>query len=210
MKIRRNLTTIGLGQLVIYGFILAFIQISSARHNSSPCKLDEEVIEKLISRLTLDEKLRMIGGVNYMESHAIERLGLPKMVMGNGPSGIRPWKTPNYSVGLYDDFYKATTFPAGIALAATWDREFIYRVAKTIGRESNFKGINVLLGPCVNIVRNPFSGIFGGVSLSLSVDSYICVSNIVSSCKTPEQTNLSFIKMASSHNFNRLFSVIND
>jgi beta-glucosidase len=127
--------------------------------NRQPWKENhEQKIQAIVDQMTTEEKLRMIGGVNYMESYPLERLGIPAMVMGNGPSGIRPWKTPNYSLGLVDEYYKATTFPAGIALAATWNTDLLYQVGNTIGKEANHKDIQVLLGPCVNIVRNPYSG----------------------------------------------------
>lgn len=103
----------------------------------------EAKINNLIAKMTLEEKVRMVGG-NEFETFEIPRLGIPSLKMADGPLGVR--------IG------QATAFPAGIALGATFDPQLVFDVAAAIADETRFKGRNMLLGPCVNIARTPFGG----------------------------------------------------
>lgn len=103
----------------------------------------EERVEDLLSRLTLDEKISLLGGTGF-GTKPIERLGVPELKMSDGPLGVR-WD-------------KSTAFPAGTAMAASWDTSIIYKVGQSIGEELKGKGRNVILGPCVNIARIPMGG----------------------------------------------------
>jgi beta-glucosidase len=100
-------------------------------------------VENLLSGLTLNEKIELLGGTGF-DSKPIERLGIPSIKMADGPLGIR-WET-------------ATAFPATIALGASWDKELAYKVGKAIAKEVRAKGRDMLLGPCVNLVRTPHGG----------------------------------------------------
>lgn len=104
--------------------------------------LDDRV-EDLLTRMTLSEKIELLGGVGF-ETKAIARLGIPALHMTDGPVGVR-WG-------------RATAFPAGIAMAATWDPELIARLGAALAQETKAKGRNVILGPCVNIARLPMAG----------------------------------------------------
>lgn len=104
----------------------------------------EERIEDLLIRMTLEEKVDMLGGTGF-ESKLNERLGIPSLNMVDGPVGVR-WGE------------NATAFPAGIAMAASWDTELVERIGKALAQETKAKGRNVLLGPCVNIQRVPHAG----------------------------------------------------
>src|SRR3990172_1046560 len=104
----------------------------------------EDRITDLISRMTLEEKAEMLGGINAFESRPNARLGIPAMKMTDGPVGVR-WE-------------KATAFPVSVCMAATWDPELIYQVGQALGKEAKARGRNVLLAPCVNIHRTPFAG----------------------------------------------------
>jgi beta-glucosidase len=103
----------------------------------------EKRVEDLINRLTLDEKIELIGG-GGSTTKEIKRLGIPELKMTDGPAGAR--------------FNKSTAFPAPIAMAATWDTNLINSVGEAIGRETKGHGRNILLGPCVNIARIPMGG----------------------------------------------------
>ena len=103
----------------------------------------EDRIEDLLRRMTPAEKAELLGGTGF-DSKPIERLGIPALKMADGPLGVR-WE-------------RSTAFPAGVALAATWDPELIHKVGATIGRELKSKGRHVILGPCVNIHRVPYGG----------------------------------------------------
>ncbi|MBI3125523.1 MAG: glycoside hydrolase family 3 C-terminal domain-containing protein [Ignavibacteriales bacterium] len=102
-----------------------------------------ERVNDLIARLTLDEKIDLLGGTGFA-TKTIARLGIPELRMTDGPVGAR-WNP-------------STAFPVSIAMAATWNPEMINQVGGGIGRETKGKGRHVILGPCVNIVRMPLGG----------------------------------------------------
>jgi beta-glucosidase len=106
-------------------------------------QLSEPEIGLLVQRMTLEEKVKFLGG-NDFETFAIPRLGIPPLKMTDGPLGVH--------------YERATAFPAGIAYGATFDPALIERMAVAIADEARFKGREMLLGPCVNISRHPFGG----------------------------------------------------
>jgi beta-glucosidase len=101
-------------------------------------------VEDLLARMTLDEKVSLLSGADAMSLPAIARLGIPPLKMTDGPLGVR--------------FDKATAFPAGIALGASFDPDLVARVAAAMGDEALALGRDMLLGPCVNIARTPLGG----------------------------------------------------
>ncbi|MDP4176409.1 MAG: glycoside hydrolase family 3 C-terminal domain-containing protein [Bacteroidota bacterium] len=103
----------------------------------------EKRVEDLLRRMTLQEKIDLLGGTGFA-TKPIARLGIPELKMTDGPLGVR-WE-------------KSTAFPAGIALASTWDPSLVEQIGKAIGREVKSKGRHVILGPCVNIARIPQGG----------------------------------------------------
>jgi beta-glucosidase len=105
----------------------------------------ERRVESILSRMTLEEKIDLIGGVDDFFIRGVERLGLPRLKMADGPAGVR-------------NFGPATAMPGGIALAATWNPALVERVATEIGRDARAKGVHFLLGPGVNIYRAPMNG----------------------------------------------------
>lgn len=123
----------------------------------------EARVEDLLKQLTLEEKLNLLGGTGFA-TKAIDRLGLPAMGMCDGPIGVRGGESGTQG--------PATSFPCGIAMAATWDPAIVERIGAAIGRELQNKGTGayVILGPCVNIHRTPFGGRNGE---SYSEDPYL-------------------------------------
>lgn len=103
----------------------------------------ENRVEELLQKMTLEEKIEMIGGVGF-ETKAIERLKIPSLKMTDGPMGVR-WG-------------KATSFPSGIMMAATFNLKLIEKVGSAIAKEVKAVGRHVILGPCVNIARIPMGG----------------------------------------------------
>ena len=95
--------------------------------------------------MTLEEKLAYIGGVNAMSIRPIPRLGLPEIRMSDGPLGVRQDKP-------------STRYPAGIALAASWNRDLAEWEGVSMARDCRARGIHVLLAPGVNINRLPICG----------------------------------------------------
>ena len=107
--------------------------------------LEEKLIENLLGQLTLDEKIAMVSGQDVWSTYPVPRLGIPSMKVTDGPHGIR-------------DGSKASCFPTGIGMAATWNPELMRRVGVALAEETRGKGSDILLGPCVNICRTPLNG----------------------------------------------------
>ena len=105
----------------------------------------EKRVEKILSQMTLKEKITMIGGKPNMSIYPNERIGVPEIIMSDGPMGVRCWGP-------------ATAFPAGIGLAASWNVEIAREVGRAMGRECRARGVHILLGPGVNIYRAPMCG----------------------------------------------------
>lgn len=100
-------------------------------------------VEDLLKRMTLEEKIEMIGGTGF-ETKAIERLGIPTLNMADGPLGVR-WDN-------------STALPSGILLGATWNPDIVTELGKVLAIETKARGRHVILAPCVNIARIPMGG----------------------------------------------------
>ena len=105
----------------------------------------EERTVKLISKMTLDEKIAYISGIDSFAIRGIPRLGIPYIWASDATSGVRC-------------FGPATAFPANVLLTATWNRDLIHSVGSVIAEEARAQGISILLGPGVNIARVPTCG----------------------------------------------------
>jgi len=101
--------------------------------------------EDLLSQMTQDEKLAYIGGTNNFYIRAIPRLDLPAIKMSDGPMAAR-------------NDGPTTAYPGGIALAATWDTNMARKIGEALGRDCRSRGVNILLGPAVNMYRSPLCG----------------------------------------------------
>ncbi len=112
-----------------------------------------DMIEALLGKMTLIEKVSLLSGKTPWLTNSIERLGIPSIVMTDGPHGIR---TGGHGTGRIVS--TATAYPTGISMASSWNRELIERVGVALGEETRHLGCHVLLGPCVNIVRSPLGG----------------------------------------------------
>ena len=118
----------------------------------------EMVIEELVSRLTLDEKISMIHGTGLFHNGGVERLGIPELVMSDGPMGVRNdfedahWRV----IGNTDDY--VSYLPSNSALASTWNRDLAYEAGTVLGEEARGRGKDVILAPGVNIKRSPLCG----------------------------------------------------
>lgn len=106
--------------------------------------LDDRV-EGILRQMTLPEKIDYLGGIKAMSIRPIPRLGLPEIHMSDGPLGVRQDKP-------------STRYPAGVAVAASWDRGLAEREGVSMGRDSRARGIHILLAPGVNINRLPICG----------------------------------------------------
>ena len=117
-------------------------------------------VADLLSRMTIEEKATMLSGAGWMESAAIERLGIPAIKMADGPLGVRSWAGSSAITSGANSPLKVetTSFPAGVAMAATWDTELVEREGQAIGQEVKALGRDMILGPTVNINRVPLWG----------------------------------------------------
>lgn len=123
-------------------------------------KLDVEArVADLLHRMTLEEKVAMLAGSGWMESQPNARLGIPAIKMADGPMGVRSWQGSSAVTNGANALRVASTaFPAGLAMAATWDAELVQQQGKVIGQEVKALGRDMILGPTVNIARQPLWG----------------------------------------------------
>ena len=110
-------------------------------------------IERVLKSLGPTEKAALLSGENAWRTVALEAHGVDHVVMTDGPHGVRATHVANERTEG-----PATCFPTGIAMAATWDPELIHEVGRVLGRETRALGCDILLGPCVNIIRVPLAG----------------------------------------------------
>ena len=113
----------------------------------------EQRVETLLNQLTLKEKVSLLSGEDDWHTVAIPRLGIPALIMTDGPHGVRANRTGGKRIHS-----AATSFPTGVSMAASLDTALIERVAEALAEETCALGCDILLGPCVNIVRTPLAG----------------------------------------------------
>src|SRR3954454_2872107 len=109
-------------------------------------------VDKLVAELTLDEKASLTAGEDLWSTVAVERLGIPKVVVTDGPNGARGPGIPGMST------QQSTCIPCASALGATWDPTLVERLGRLLGREARDRGCRVLLAPTVNLHRSPRAG----------------------------------------------------
>jgi beta-glucosidase len=105
----------------------------------------EKRVDSILSQMTPEEKIEMIGGVNDFYTRPIVRLGIPALKMSDGPMGVH-------------DYGLTTAYPAGIALAASWDPQLAERFGDAMGKDARARGVHFILAPGMNIYRAPMNG----------------------------------------------------
>ncbi len=151
MKIK----TIAIGTLLLIG----------ANGHAQQLTLKADNIDQIVKELTLEEKARLLVGRENSKSmtgvpgaagttQGVERLGIPSIVLTDGPAGVRISPTRKGD----PQTYYATGFPVGTALACTWNPELVENVGKAIGEETLEYGCDILLAPGMNIHRTPLCG----------------------------------------------------
>ena len=106
-------------------------------------------VEDLLDAMTLEEQVSLLAGRNFWETEPVERLGIPRMRVSDGPAGVR---------GTRFDGPASVNVPCATSLAATWDRSLVRQVGELLGRENHSKGSRVHLAPTVNLHRTPVGG----------------------------------------------------
>lgn len=131
-----------LAVIMFFGFSLSNNSGDEMTYKNKNASIEERV-EDLLKRMTLEEKIEMIGGTGF-ETKAIDRLGIPPLNMADGPLGVR-WDN-------------STALPSGILLGATWNPDIVTEFGKVLATETKAKGRHVILAPCVNMARIPMGG----------------------------------------------------
>lgn len=137
-----------------------------------PLRLDWNTVPQVVKALSLEEKVLLLVGAEaglpdgFEEvgrqgvpgacgaTHAIDRLGIPSIIMADGPAGVRIDPTR----GDTDRTYYGTAFPIASALASTWNTDLVHAVGRAMGEEAREYGIDLLMAPALNIQRNPLCG----------------------------------------------------
>ncbi len=114
-------------------------------------------VKKLVSEMTLEEKASLCGGADFWHTKAVERLGIPRFMMSDGPHGLRKQDEEADHLGVNDSI-KAVCFPAACATASSFDTEMIGKMGEAIGDECQAENLSIVLGPAVNIKRSPLCG----------------------------------------------------
>jgi beta-glucosidase len=110
-----------------------------------------------VSELTLEEKASLCLGSDFWHTAPVERLGIPPIMVSDGPHGLRAQLEQGDHVGLLASV-PATCFPTASALASSWDPELFRTVGVALGREAKKLGVSVVLGPGINMKRSPLCG----------------------------------------------------
>ncbi len=115
----------------------------------------EAKIKNLLSQMTVEEKIAFCAGSDAWHTESCERLGIPMIMMSDGPHGLRK-RDKNENGEFYT--VKATCFPPAAAMANSWDPSLAGRVGANIGEECRAEQVSILLGPGMNIKRSPTCG----------------------------------------------------
>ena len=119
--------------------------------------MEREKIQNLISQMTLEEKAGMCSGADFWKLKCVERLGIPQVMVTDGPHGIRKQAEAADHLGI-NESEKAICFPAGCATASSFDRDLIRRQGELLGQECQAMNVSTILGPAMNIKRSPLCG----------------------------------------------------
>ena len=110
----------------------------------------ESDIQAAIGKLSLEEKVRLLSGEDAWSTFALPNVDLRKMILSDGPSGVRG--------AMWDERYKSLTLPSATCTAATWDLGHLYTIGEVSASEARSKDVSVVLGPTINLHRSPRGG----------------------------------------------------
>jgi beta-glucosidase len=148
MKISRNPATQPFIRVAVTCLIAILLSCGLAASAQAPVPDSPQIEARahdLLVRLTLEQKIVLLGGIDGMFTQAVPAVDLPRFKMSDASVGVRTWGP-------------TTAYAGGVALAATWDRSFARRLGEGLGRDARARGVNFLLGPGVNIARSPLAG----------------------------------------------------
>ena len=114
-------------------------------------------VNEILNQLTLEEKAGLCSGNDFWNLKSVERLGLPRIMMTDGPHGLRKQEGDTDHIGLSMSV-PTTCFPTAVTTASSWDTELIYEMGQALGEECLEENVSVILGPGANIKRSPLCG----------------------------------------------------
>ena len=114
-------------------------------------------IETILQQMTLEDKIALCSGENFWETKKYEQYGIPSLFMCDSPHGLRKQENVADMLGV-NESRKATCFPAEVTTAGSWDPELLTAIGSAIGQEAREQGVGLVLGPGVNLKRNPLCG----------------------------------------------------
>lgn len=129
-------------QMVISSTLLAFSFVCFGQSPVPDSPAIEHRVDSMLSKLTLEQKIELIGGYNDAYIRAEPSAGFPELKMSDGPEGVRTWGP-------------STAYAGGIALGATWDPDLVRRMGIGMGQDARARGVHIVLAPGVNIIRAP-------------------------------------------------------
>ncbi|MBQ9537961.1 MAG: glycoside hydrolase family 3 C-terminal domain-containing protein [Treponema sp.] len=121
-----------------------------ARHSDSD-------IRALVKNMTLKEKCSLLSGEDFWHTKTVERLGIPAIMVSDGPHGLRK-QDLSHAGGSENDSIKAVCFPAACATASSFDPDVMKKLGETLGDECQAEDVSTILGPAINIKRSPLCG----------------------------------------------------
>jgi beta-glucosidase len=131
--------------LLLAALLPAFTASSLAQAPVANSPAIDARAHELVGKLTLEQKIQLIGGVDSMYTYAVPSLNIPRLKMSDASVGVRTWGP-------------TTAYAGGVGLAASWDRELARRIGEGLGKDARARNVNFLLGPGVNIARSPVAG----------------------------------------------------
>lgn len=114
-------------------------------------------IKAIVKEMTLEEKAGMCSGKDFWRLKSVERLGIPEVMVSDGPHGLRKQAEAGDHLGINDSI-EAVCFPTACATACSFDRDLLKEMGTAIGNECQAENLSVILGPAVNIKRSPLCG----------------------------------------------------
>ncbi|MDE6068544.1 MAG: hypothetical protein K2F89_06300 [Treponemataceae bacterium] len=114
-------------------------------------------LKELVGKMTLEEKAGLCSGLDFWHTKPIPRLGIPSVMVSDGPSGLRKQDMGGDHLGVNDSI-KAVCFPSGCLTACSFDTELLQNLGEILGDECQSEDISVILGPAINIKRSPLCG----------------------------------------------------
>ena len=117
----------------------------------------KDKIENILKQMTLDEKISFLSGKNFWETVPFPQYDVPSMEVADGPYGLRKQEGISDHMG-WNTSRPSVAYVSGPGMASSWDRDMIRRAGNHLAVEAKANGVDILLGPAINIVRTPLCG----------------------------------------------------